>query len=58
MSEARRIGENDAHLSLFLPHKDKADLQQVARDARTSASAIVRKLIVDFLKDKTTIDKT
>jgi len=50
MSETRRIGDNDAHLSLFLPHKDKADLQQVAMDARTSASAIVRKLIIDYLK--------
>jgi len=57
MSETRRIGDNDAHLSLFLPHKDKSDLQQVARGARTSASAIVRKLIIDFLNKQNTIDK-
>jgi len=37
---------------LVLAKEDKDGLMKIAEDERTSASALVRKLIVDFIKSK------
>ena len=41
----------DDRLVIRIPKQDKHALRRVAENMRTSVSAIVRKLIVDFLKD-------
>jgi predicted transcriptional regulator len=42
---------------LVLSKEDKDALMEIAEEERTSASALVRKLIADFIKGHNAIDK-
>ena len=43
---------NDARMVIILSKEDKAGLMKIAGEMRTTASALVRLLIIEFLKKK------